>query len=63
MNVSIDKVKCISCGLCIQTCPEVFEWDEDNLARVKVDEVSLDMEESVRDAAESCPTEAIIVED
>jgi ferredoxin len=63
MKAKVDKVKCISCGLCLQTCPDVFEWGDDNLAQVKVDVVPKESEESARDAAESCPTDAITIEE
>ncbi len=63
MNVSVDKVKCISCGLCIQECPEVFEWGDDNLAQAKINPVPADLEENVREAASNCPTEAITIDE
>lgn len=53
---------CTACGQCEEICPEVFEIG-DNIAEVKVEEVPSDLEESVRDAAENCPAEAIIIED
>ncbi len=52
---------CISCGLCIDTCPEVFEMGDER-AEVIVDEVPEDLEDAVQQAAEECPTEAIIVD-
>jgi len=45
----------------VDTCPEVFEL-RDDVAGVLVDEVPSEFEEAVRDSAEACPTEAIIVE-
>jgi ferredoxin len=63
MNVSVDKVKCISCGLCIQTCPKVFEWGDDNLAQAKINPAPEEEEENVREAAANCPTEAIKIEE
>jgi len=38
MKVVVDEETCIGCGLCEETCPEVFEMNDDK-ARVKVDEV------------------------
>lgn len=58
MNASVDE-KCIGCGLCPQICPEVFEMNDQNLAVVKVSPVPTEQEESCREAAASCPTEAI----
>ena len=61
MKVSITE-DCIACGLCVDTCPEVFEMG-DELAQVLTEEVPAEHEEAVLQAAEECPTEAIIIED
>jgi len=53
---------CIACGLCVDTCPDVFEMG-DEFAEVMVDEVPADHEEAVKQAAEECPVEAIIIEE
>ena len=53
---------CTSCGVCVETCPEVFE-EGDDVTRVKVDQVPAGLEDKVREAAEGCPVEAIILED
>ncbi len=42
-----------------QVCPDVFEMNDKNLAVVKVSPVPADAEESCREAATSCPVEAI----
>jgi ferredoxin len=61
MKVRIEDT-CTACGLCVETCPEVFELG-DEFAQVLVDEVSPEHENAVRQAAEECPLEAIIVEE
>lgn len=52
---------CTACGLCVDTCPEVFEMGDD-MAQVKGDDVPPEHEDSVQQAADECPVEAIIVE-
>ena len=52
---------CISCGRCVEICPEVFEMGEDR-AYVKVDEISKEYLDATQEAADECPTSAIIVE-
>lgn len=64
MEASIGSDVCVGCGACVDICPEVFEMSEDDdVAEVKVDEVPEDAEESCREAVESCPVEAITIED
>nr|MBC8228021.1 ferredoxin [bacterium] len=60
MKVTIDEDACTSCGLCEDTCPDVFELG-DEIAEVKVDVVPEELEDDCKQAAEECPTEAIII--
>ena len=60
MKVTIEDT-CTACGLCVDTCPEVFEMG-DELAQVITEEVPAEHEETVQQAADECPVEAIIVE-
>ena len=62
MKVTVDEETCIGCSLCVDTCPEVFEMNDDK-ARVKVDEVPEDVADTCREAAENCPVEAIEIEE
>ena len=60
MKVRIEDT-CTSCGLCVDSCPEVFQMGQD-MAEVIVDEVTAEFEEAVQQATDECPVEAIIVE-
>jgi len=57
----VDRDVCVGIGNCEAICPEVFKLDDENKA-VVVDPRGAD-EETIRKAAESCPVEAIILED
>jgi ferredoxin len=48
---------CISCGLCVDICPEVFEMED--LATVIEGVNYADYEGPIKEAAESCPVEVI----
>ena len=64
MKVRIDYDLCMGDRNCNKVCPEVFEYDEDQMiSRVLVDEVPEKLEELVRKAADECAPKAIIVED
>jgi ferredoxin len=62
MRVTVDEETCIGCGLCAETCPEVFEMNDDKV-RVKVDEVPEDVAKTCKEAVENCPVEAIQIEE
>ncbi len=58
VEVKIDRDGCISCGLCIDTCPSVFRFADDGLAEVY--DAPADSEESlVQQAADGCPVNVI----
>jgi ferredoxin len=61
MKAFVDEDLCTGCELCTQTCPDVFEM-EDDVAKVKADEIPADAEDCAKQAAEECPVEAIKVE-
>ncbi len=61
MHAEVDQDLCISCGACIDTCPDVFKWNDDEKAHSVVDEIPGDLEELASEAADGCPTEAISV--
>lgn len=58
MKFTVDHDTCIGCGACAETCPEVFELDND-LSQVKVPDVASDLEASALEAEEGCPVGAI----
>ena len=61
-EVWVDEDACTGCGLCEDTCPEVFEI-EDDIASVKEDADFNDYEDEIKEATEDCPTEAIHYEE
>ncbi len=49
---------CIGCGLCTSLCAGVFTMTDEGVAAAR-DEISPDQKDAVREAAESCPVDAI----
>jgi len=58
--VKINKEKCIGCGACASTCPEVFVMNDDGKAEVKA---GVDLKKNakcIKEAIKNCPVEAIL---
>ncbi len=62
MKATLDRSGCISCGMCADTCPEVFRMAEDGVAEVYREDVPPEAEESAVEAQEGCPVSVITVE-
>ena len=60
MTAIVDKQTCVGCGICADTCPEVFEM-RDSVAVVIADVVAKAAEVTCKDAASNCPVQAITI--
>jgi len=61
VRVRVDRDLCIGVGNCVAYAPTVFELDEENKA-VVLDPASVD-DDTLLEAAKSCPESAILIED
>jgi ferredoxin len=63
MKASVDRELCMGDRNCNMVCPEVFQYDEDELMSiVLMDEIPQEYKALVTQAADECPAEAITVE-
>ena len=58
MKATVDADVCIGCELCVNLCPDVFRMEND-VAVAACENVMPAAEASCREAAESCPVDAI----
>lgn len=63
MTIRVDRTKCSGIGLCEVTAPAVFEVADDGQSRVVLESAVGDDLTVAKDAASSCPTGAISVDD
>ncbi|MCK9430974.1 MAG: ferredoxin [Candidatus Omnitrophica bacterium] len=57
-KVTVDASTCVGCGLCEQSCPEVFEVQGDGVAHVKAQGCATC---NLQEVADSCPVSSIKV--
>lgn len=63
MKVKVNQDACIGCGACAAICDNVFEINDEGLSVAKVEVAEEKDHQDVVDAADSCPTGAIEVEE
>lgn len=61
VKAQVDQKTCTGCGLCSETCPDVFEIKA-GTANVKGTLVPAEAEAACREAMQDCPVEAISIE-
>ena len=62
MKTSVSKELCIGCALCPSLSPDLYEMGGDDKAvALKTDELSEQEAIDAREAADSCPSDAITV--
>ncbi len=63
----VDKETCIACGACGAAAPDIYDYDDEGLAFVILDEnkgttvVPDELVDDMMDAFEGCPTDSIKV--
>jgi ferredoxin len=57
-TVVIDTAECVGCESCVELCPEVFEFDDENEKAVVILPEGGD-EECIEEAISTCPSECI----
>jgi ferredoxin len=62
-RVVVDFDRCESNGICMGIAPEVFEVRDDNFLYVLDESPPDEMRALVEEAVQSCPTQAISIED
>ena len=58
-KLEINKAKCLGCGMCVGINSDVFEFDDDGLAKVNNENITEENENEVKEAVNSCPVSAI----
>jgi class 3 adenylate cyclase len=63
LRARVDRHRCVAAGNCISIAPTAFDWHEGEAYKADVIDVESVEAEVLREAALSCPTQAIVVEE
>ena len=63
LRARVDRHRCVAAGNCITIAPTAFDWHEGEAFKANVVAVDSVEDELLREAALSCPTQAIVVEE
>lgn len=59
MEARVNKDGCISCGICVSICPDVFQFDANGVAESIVDSIPNNKLAEAQEARDSCPVNVI----
>lgn len=59
MTIFVDRTRCAGLGVCESLAPEVFEVGDDGTVVLLTEAVPDGMQESVQQAVDGCPNEAL----
>jgi len=62
-KIKVNEDLCIGCGMCVSKCEEYFEFNDEGHSKVKKEELDPKDKPEILDCIESCPTEAISIEE
>jgi class 3 adenylate cyclase len=63
LRVRVERQRCVGAGTCITLAPTAFDWLKGEFDKADVVDTESVDEELLREAAFSCPTQAIIIEE
>ncbi len=62
MKATVNQDTCIGCGMCIDICPEIFKYNDEDKSESILEEIPDNLKSKANEAAEICPVEAINLE-
>jgi len=63
MRIVVDRDKCTGLGMCEAEAPDLFEVQDDGSLAILNETPDEDQREAAEAAVDSCPTEALSIED
>jgi class 3 adenylate cyclase len=63
LRARVDRHRCVAAGNCISIAPTAFDWHSGEALKADVMDVESVEDEQLREAALSCPTQAIVIEE
>lgn len=63
MKAYVDDNTCIGCGACADICSEVFHMTDEGIAHAIDGEIPSDLESIAEEARDSCPVDAIDIDE
>ncbi|MBD3348794.1 MAG: ferredoxin [Candidatus Eisenbacteria bacterium] len=62
MRAVVDQDTCTGCGLCIETAPGVYSWDDDKAKAIE-GRIPEDQQDAAKQGADDCPVDAIEIKE
>ncbi len=64
IKIVLNIENCSNHSACIDAAPDIFDWNEDDSLKIKVEDPGEELRDQIEDAVRACPTQSLsIVED
>ena len=63
MKAYVNQEDCISCGLCVSVCPDVFQFNDNDKSEAIQDEIPKDVIDCAKEARDGCPVSVIDIKE
>jgi ferredoxin len=63
MKATVDQDGCISCGVCVSVCPEVFSFNDNDVSEAIDGDIPSENVDAAQEARDSCPVSVISITD
>lgn len=59
MKAIVNQDTCIGCGACIEECPEVYHWNEEDKSEAILEDIPAGCADKAAAGRDVCPVDAI----
>ena len=63
MRIAVDRDLCEGNAVCMKVCPEVFTVDDDDQAKLLIEQPGEEYRDQIEAAVRRCPRQALAIQD
>lgn len=61
IKIVFNRDNCSTHGACIDAAPDIFDWNDDDSLKIKVEKPGEELRDQLEDAVRACPTQSLSI--